>query len=269
VTCGSQMVVWWRCSRKHEWQESVGNRTKGSGCPFCSGHRVSIETSLATKAPHLAAQWHPTKNGTLTPWDIVAGSERTVWWKCPAGPDHEWTALPYARFASPGCPFCANKRVSVTNSLATTNPDLAAQWHPNENGTLTPADVVAGSPRRVWWKCPKGPDHEWNTMLHSRLGCPFCANKRVSVTNSLATLFPSLAHQWHPTRNAGLTPDRITAVTGKKIWWRCPFGHQWQQSPRYRTQRNSDCPLCPRRRRRQALTRKAPREKVRLHSDGG
>ena len=32
----------------------------------------------------------------------------------------------------------------MTNSLATLQPDLAAQWHPTKNGALTPDMVVAG-----------------------------------------------------------------------------------------------------------------------------
>jgi hypothetical protein len=37
VRPGSNKKVWWRCSEDatHEWQSTVVNRTKGSGCPFC------------------------------------------------------------------------------------------------------------------------------------------------------------------------------------------------------------------------------------------
>ena len=31
--------------------------------------------------------------------------------------------------------------------------------------------------------------------------CPFCANKLVSVTNSLEAIFPELAREWHPVLN--------------------------------------------------------------------
>ncbi len=149
--------------------------------------------SLSISHPDLAAQWHPTKNGDLTP-DTV-GSANKVWWTCPEAPDHEWEAVLKSRTSGSGCPFCAGKRVSVTNSLATLQPELAAQWHPTKNGDLTPDMVVAGSEKKVWWKCPEGPDHEWEAILSSRTsgrGCPFCTGKRVSVTNSLATQYPDL-----------------------------------------------------------------------------
>lgn len=63
------------------------------------------------------------------------------------------------------------------NDLATTNPDIAAEWHPTKNGDLKPTDVVAGSNRKVWWlgKC----GHEWEAPVSYRSrrgdGCPVCS----------------------------------------------------------------------------------------------
>ena len=39
--------------------------------------------------------------------------------------------------------------------------------------------------------------------------CPFCANKKVSVTNSLATVFPELSKEWHSVLNEGLQPEDV------------------------------------------------------------
>ena len=46
---------------------------------------------LAAKAPDVAAQWHPTLNGNLTPEMVTPGSHRRVWWQCPLG--HTWKAF--------------------------------------------------------------------------------------------------------------------------------------------------------------------------------
>ena len=48
--------------------------------------------SLAEKHPELTKQWHPTKNGELTPNDVTFGSNKKVWWKCDKAEDHEWKA---------------------------------------------------------------------------------------------------------------------------------------------------------------------------------
>ena len=35
LTLGSGKKVWWKCSKGHEWQAIIANRSKGSGCPEC------------------------------------------------------------------------------------------------------------------------------------------------------------------------------------------------------------------------------------------
>ena len=89
------------------------------------------------------------------------------------------------------------KRVPTGKSLQTLFPGVAAEWDYERNGSLTPSDVVAGTSRKVWWVCDKGPDHRWEAVVVSRTrikaGCPCCAGKKASVTNSLAALFPEVA----------------------------------------------------------------------------
>lgn len=75
--------------------------------------------------PKLVAEWHPTKNGTLMPWEVsygsaraIVGSARRVWWRCSHGPDHEWRARIFTRTViGAGCPGCAGRKLSVTSSL--------------------------------------------------------------------------------------------------------------------------------------------------------
>src|ERR1019366_6887478 len=77
----------------------------------------------------LVAEWHPTKNGELFPDVVSHGSNRLLWWKCKAGADHEWRAAAYNRTAGQRCPFCTNRKVSVTNNLAVVRPEFASEWH--------------------------------------------------------------------------------------------------------------------------------------------
>jgi hypothetical protein len=265
IYVGSSRVVWWKCPAgvDHEWKTKVHKRTRDTaGCPFCTGNRVSASTSLAALAPDVAAEWHPTKNGRLTPRDVTAGSSRRVWWKCREG--HEWSSLVTKRGTrGHNCPFCFGSRLTLSKSLGVRAPALARQWHPTKNGRLTPWDVAAGSSRRVWWKCPNGEDHAWETAVHARTvpprGCPFCANRRVSKTNSLATRFPKIAREWHPTKNGALTPADVVATTHKYAWWRCAFGHDWRTAIDLRTDRLTGCPHCFRRKQPVAATGKRGR----------
>jgi hypothetical protein len=51
--------------------------------------------------------------------------------------------------------------------LATTHPNIAKEWNFLKNGKLKPADIVYGSHKKVWWKCPVGADHEVKNLLLS------------------------------------------------------------------------------------------------------
>jgi hypothetical protein len=126
--------------------------------------------------PTFEQLWHPRKNGNLKPADVAAGSDRRVWWLCKVHPSHEWEQRIVDRInKNYRCPFCTNRRACPTNSLASQRPDLAQEWHAQHNFPLTPADVVAGADRKVWWRC-RVCDWEWQATLAARslrdAGCP-------------------------------------------------------------------------------------------------
>jgi hypothetical protein len=45
---------------------------------------------------------------------------------------------------------------------------------------------------------------------------------------SLVVTHPSLAKEWHPTKNGGLRPQDFTHGSGKKVWWICAEEHAWK-----------------------------------------
>ncbi len=247
VVPGSGKRVWWQCRFGHEWQASLVQRTKvATRCPYCVGYRVTPERTLAAQEPALARTWHPTKNRELKPIDVGPGTAKKVWWLCKRG--HEWRAAVNSRARrGTGCPMCAGNKVSPERSLATVAPDVAATWHPTRNGRLRPKDVMPGTDRKVWWKCPVGPDHEWKMSIVARriyFSCPFCTNHRVSCTNSLATVAKKIARDWHPTKNGKLRPTDVVYGSGKLVWWRCQFGHEWSATVICRTRGSGGCPGC-------------------------
>ena len=249
VTGMSGLAVWWKCNNGHSWKATIANRASGEGCPYCWG-RVPVvgETDLQTVNPTLAAEWHPTMNGKLTPQMITASSNISVWWQCKSNPQHVWKAIINDRENGNGCPYCGNKKVLVgDNDLASTNPKLAAEWHPTLNGDLTPQMVTAGSSISVWWRCVENPRHVWKTNIDSRSngsGCPFCCRAAKPGVNDLATTNPAIAAEWHPIKNRGLTPQMVTASSTHLVWWQCgKCGYAWSSPVNYRC-RGQKCPKC-------------------------
>jgi hypothetical protein len=173
VTPGSARKVWWICEKNHEWDAVVSARVKGNGCPYCSGRSGRRNLKLITENPELSKEWHPTKNGNLTPKDVAPYSRKKAWWICKN--KHEWEAKINNRISGTGCPYCAGQAACIDNCLETQNPKLARQWHPTKNGKLTPRDITPGSNKKVWWLCSH--NHEWPASVYNRnkgSGCTSC-----------------------------------------------------------------------------------------------
>jgi len=222
--------------------------------------------SLAEAHPELAAQWDYEKNLDTTPHDVAPGSDKKVWWRCPE-PDcgHGWKATLRNRASNnSGCPACAGKTVTATNSLAAKRPDVAAQWDHDRNVSLTPHAVTAGSAKRAWWRCPEPRcGHSWETSVNARTsgtGCPVCAYRRRHPTRQdangnpvrrrswkpdITETHPRIAAEWDHERNE-IEPTDVTHGSRIKAWWRCSVedcGHRWRATVASRT-RGAGCPKC-------------------------
>ena len=66
------------------------------------------------------------------------------------------------------CPVCLNKKIVKSNCLSTLVPELAKQWHPTKNGNLKANEFARFSNKKVWWKCDKGEDHEWESIIRNK-----------------------------------------------------------------------------------------------------
>ena len=245
LALGSKKKVWWRCQKGHQWHAAISSRNIGKGCPYCSG-RVAIkgENDLQTVNPSLASEWDYEMNKGLTPNDILPNSNKQVWWKCEKG--HKWQSSVAGRNKGHNCPYCSGRyALSGENDLQTVNPILAQEWNYEKNNGITPADVLPYSSRKVWWRCKKG--HEWQATIVNRSrgnGCPYCSGqKTLQGYNDLQTVNPLLAKEWNYEKNNGLTPAEVTANSGKKIWWLCNKGHEWQSTIVHRN-KGQGCPIC-------------------------
>lgn len=243
VMPGSEIKVWWKCSKGHLWQALVMNRNSGGGCPYCAG-KITLAgfNDLQTRNPALAAEWVYEKN-KLMPSQVTPGSNKKVWWKCDKG--HLWQAFVCSRTHGQGCPYCVGKKVLAGfNDLQTINPALAAEWG-HEKNDLMPSQVTAGSTKRVWWKCNKG--HEWKSAVAPRNAgnkCPYCGMRKVLFGfNDLESLSPQLLDEWDYEKNK-LPPSHFLQTSAKEVWWRCKKGHSWKTKIYTRSINGCSCPRC-------------------------
>ena len=234
VVAGSHKKKNWKCSKGHTWEMSIDGRTnQNRNCPYCANQRAwSGFNDLKTKFPEIAAEahgWDPSK--------VVAGSNSIKSWICDKG--HKWdTSLSNRVLLGNKCPFCCNQRVWIGfNDLKTKFPEIAVEadgWDPSK--------VVAGSKKKLPWKCNEG--HQWKATAGGRTvrgdGCPYCSNKKLwSGFNDLKTKFPEIAVEAD-----GWDPSKVIAGSQQRRDWKCNEGHKWNAIVANRTRLGNCCPVC-------------------------
>lgn len=244
----SHLKFWWVCRLGHKYLAVTSSRALGTSCPYCSNQKVlSGFNDMATTHPELAKYLDIEKSG-VDPSQIFAGTGKELWWTCNLG--HSSSTSGDKKKKNPSsCPYCSNKSVlSGFNDMATTHPYLAHEFDSDKNKPLTPADVVAGTQKRLWWLCPKGHSYEVDGMhrVTQQTNCPYCASKQILAGfNDMATLAPQLVPHFHPTRNEPGTPQTLAYRTNRTLWWMCELGHEYQAKPGNRLQEGGlGCPVC-------------------------
>ena len=51
---------------------------------------------------------------------------------------------------------------------------------------------------------------------------------RIDTTTQLKKMFPELAAEWHPTKNAGIKPYEFPPYSATVVWWQDVDGREWQ-----------------------------------------
>lgn len=171
------------CRAGHRYLEVVTSASdderERTPCPACTGHHVQHGINdLATVAPEVATQLHPTLNGDLCATDITARSSQRVWWLCSEG--HPYRATPSNRtLTDSGCAVCLGRVILVgVNDFATTHPVVARDLHPSNWKRAHQLTAKDPKPRR--WLCSEG--HEYRSSVKKRVTtrgtCPECQKER-------------------------------------------------------------------------------------------
>ena len=142
----------------------------------------------------------------------------------------------------------------TNSSLATLYPTVAAEWHTEKNGAITPQMVSYGSNERFWWKCSTC-QHEWLAAVADRTiggkGCSTCAKNKLSQMFKIRD--DDFIERLRAT-NPNLVPLEAYKSTHECILIRCKVcGHEWYAAPA-NILRGRDCPQCSHKRRISKMT---------------
>ena len=91
VLAFSNQKAWWQGKCGHEWLARIADRSRGHGCPYCTGRTIVPGfNDLETTDPKIAAEWDYMKNRGKEPKQMHRSSKEAVWWLSPSG--YSWQA---------------------------------------------------------------------------------------------------------------------------------------------------------------------------------
>lgn len=232
----------WICQKCNcEYLVTLSNRINAkSGCPYCSNYKVNNSNCLAAKYPELIEEWDEDKNGDLTPYNVLPGSEKKVYWKCKKC-KRNWQTYTYQRTGKikSGCPYCSHNKVTKEISFKYCFPNLV-KWWDYEKNDLLPEDVTVYSNKKIYWKCTRCVYSFKNSpngfVKITENHCPNC-RKIITLNHKL----DNIQKYWSLKNNINLTYD---LKIDKDYIWKCSKNHEWIDTISNMKKKKAKCPYC-------------------------
>lgn len=248
--------VHWKCHKcGHEWQTAISNRTSSDfpgQCPKCINHgmsRMEMCIYLAVKKHFPDAQYRAKIN--KTEFDVLIPSINFA---------IEYDGIYFHRnlkrkelhkdvvAQNNGLQFFRIEEVDDINTDFLFKSNIL-KIHTNKNPNyLTICTLILRHMRDDFGINVDAVVDE-NIVYQA-----FAEMSSVITNNSLATKYPDIAKEWHPTKNGNLKPEHMDYSSHVKVWWVCgKCGNEFQKSISGRTsviKKQVGCAFCTGQRRR-------------------
>ena len=251
ISYGSHTKMLWRCSKGHEWTESVARRTyyRKKKCPYCNpGNGTSYpEQFIYWAFKQIFSQTISRGKHGGYEYDIVVPEIAT----CIEYSPTRWHEGNQERDKAKA-EYCKAHKANFIYIMEDSDDQYEETWTPNYICFHMPETY-----EKKKQTCIKLVDYllslfnhsisEINIDLVEKNALEYSKGK-IEYEKSLAYLYPDLAKEWHPTLNS-IKPDEITKGSTQKIYWQCPncaYGSQgeWQVAVNDRVSYKTGCPCC-------------------------
>jgi very-short-patch-repair endonuclease len=228
--------VWWICSKGHEWDSTICNRSNGRGCPKCSKRTSFPEQAIYY---YLSNYFQNVFNGAK-----VDGIEIDIYLEeYKIGIEYDgyfFHKNHYERDVKKSRNLLLKdiKIIRIRESpLIQLNMDGVIEYSANYNDLKSTL---------IWLF------KELEYLTNKKLNIEFDLNedsikiieryKFTIMENSVGNhLF--LYNEWNQEKNLNLDPYTFSLGSGKKVWWICEKGHEWQAKI-IKRKRGDGCPYC-------------------------
>lgn len=239
----SEVKVWWKCERGHEWESTVHNRVANKGCPICS-------RGLKTSLPEQAFFFYLSKLFRADNRVIVAGWEIDIFL-----PDYN-IGIEYDGWRYHSSQSAKDREKKKNTALEQAGIYLIRVKENKEEDIVNDNTVYYIIESNYGHLCfaiesvlsiisktiekPLYIDINFKRDRFDILNTFYAYEK----AHSLAKEHPEIAKEWNYAKNNGLGPDMVSSGSGEKVWWRCPQGHEYMATVYNRVGLGSGCPVC-------------------------
>ncbi len=249
ISYGSNVELWWRCSKGHEWIASIVSRTyKLTKCPYCNpGNGTSYPEQFIYWA---FKQIYPQaisrgKHGGYE-YDVAIPEIHT----CIEYSPTRWHEGNQERDKAKA-EHCKAHNVNFIYIMEDTDNQYEETW--TKNFICFHMPETYEKRKQI---CKKLVDYLLNLFNHSiseinidlvEKNALEYSKGKIEYEKSIAYLYPNLAKEWHPTNQ--INPDEITKGSKISAYWECPncsYGSQgeWQVAVNDRVSYKTGCPCC-------------------------
>jgi len=234
IMANSNITVWWKCNKGHEWRAKISNRNNGRGCPVCNSERN-------TSFPEYALVYYLEKHGLE-----VVHSYREQGYELDVYIPYKKIAIEYD-----GCYWHKNKTEKDLEKNQKCKKDGIKLYRIREDlPKLNDSSIDY-----VVQKSQKDLPKILEEVLSEIIGTSVDVNlerdtiaidnlrEHTEKANSLLFSNPQVAKEWNYEKNGNLKPEHFAANSNKKVWWKCEKGHEWQAAI-YHRNKGRGCPYC-------------------------
>lgn len=230
-TANSGQKVWWRCTKRHEWQATIGSRNTGCGCPDCNAERRTSfpEYALVYYLKRCGLEVVHTYKEKGYELDIYIPSKKVAieydgyfWHKNKATKELEKNLK---------CKKDGIKLYRIRDGLLPlydSSIDYVVQKNLPEILEVVLSEIIGTS---------VDVNLERDAIEIENL------REYIEKENSFLLVHPEMVKEWNYKMNGSLKPEHLSANSRKRVWWKCKKGHEWQATVDNRS-KGYGCPYC-------------------------
>ena len=251
VASGTRNKVWWICPLGHEYQATIGHRTapNGTGCPICYSGR---QTSFAEQAvffyvnrlyPDAISRYKSDFLGKFELDVYIPSIRYAVEYDGEAW--HKQNKIEREKRKYQICKEHGITLIRMREQMPESGEEVADRIvgmknlyeHKNLEFALRQLLMLLNLYKPI-------PDDLIN-LKRDRF--KILEYKKSEISNSLVSVRPDIAMEWHPTKNGNLQPSMFSCGSDHKVWWVCPkCTYEYQSNISHRTNKKipTGCPIC-------------------------